>query len=518
MSNTEYIIGKPVEFIKLGIQEYLIIELDNEFHSSEIWVAYEITNTREKKALNSAIGSTKMMRVTYDTANIINVEHYGKTQVVFLSNVIEDFHQGQGNDMHLVLAGPSLEGEEDDLTVLINSIFELFKEYEHCNPIFENHTTQQIQNMFLKSVKTMIDSSTKFLVISTATSLKNIFELANNIILNETIKEYYNIQPFFMTNEQLNSYEDGYVLLPEAILFNPRRVTIDITVTELKNLEGFINNYYMTPALFAEVQVCANTLQSGLSRNIVALGPSGSGKTTWAKSVAQYTAELLQTEVGFVHVQGTRMAEQTPETWFIHEWAKGGSTGFTFTQFAEALLSDVPHIILIDEFNRVPTYAHNALYNVLDDTKMFEIHGVPYEITTPHIFIFTTNIGLEYAGTDVMDAAIINRMDCFLKFHHLPEQVEFEILNNACGNLPFNTEQKLVNIVKIMREIRKFTEQERVEFDVTIRTMMLVAKGVGAGYSIRQAIDTALITRLVAVDSMSNNIAKGIIDIINLHS
>lgn len=155
-------------------------------------------------------------------------------------------------------------------------------------------------------------------------------------------------------------------------------------------------------------------------RNVALWGPTGAGKTTFAiQFAAQYQRPLYVLNVGEVTEAEQLLGQMR---------AKDGSTYWEPSLLWQAV--QVPFaVILLDELNRGGNAkVVNALFEVLDDRRT--LGGAP--VAPGVIFFATLNEGVEYTGTDELDAAIGDRFAEGAYIDYSPDEVNVLVARHGC--------------------------------------------------------------------------------------
>lgn len=137
--------------------------------------------------------------------------------------------------------------------------------------------------------------------------------------------------------------------------------------------------------------------KDGKPRNIAIHGPAGAGKTSYGiQFAARFRRPLYVLNVG-------SLAE--PSEVLGHWEAKEGTTVWVHSDLWHAI--QVPYcVVVLDELNRgFSLKTLNALLPMLDDRRNLDGAAVAEGV----VFFATLNEGLEYVGTDELDAAIDDR-------------------------------------------------------------------------------------------------------------
>lgn len=197
--------------------------------------------------------------------------------------------------------------------------------------------------------------------------------------------------------------------------------------------------------------------------NTLLVGQSGNGKTSLAAEFAK------QHGMDFVKVNCSTVRD--PEEWFGYREAENGSTVFVPTAFTESVERGNA-VILLDELNRLEPYLHNSLMPLLDETRSTTVHGHNIEVGPNVVFFSTINIGSGFVGTFMLDTALKNRMDLTVIMPSLDRESEISLITKRVGL----DKTKAAKVVDAIRKVREVVAQHQVDVDVSIRSLLKVAR------------------------------------------
>lgn len=183
---------------------------------------------------------------------------------------------------------------------------------------------------------------------------------------------------------------------------------------------------YLDPLVAKQLQVL---LESGL--NILLDGPQGSGKTVLAQSIAK----SLGMEFVFFNCGAVIEASDFLATIQVRASATGQPvTDFIKTEVLVALEEAGTHperryLVFLDELNRCPESARNALMPALDTTRRIfhPIQNCFYPIPVNVQFVAAVNRGTAFTGTFGIDAAQLDRF-APLQMTYPPVDAEVKLL------------------------------------------------------------------------------------------
>jgi nitric oxide reductase NorQ protein len=142
------------------------------------------------------------------------------------------------------------------------------------------------------------------------------------------------------------------------------------------------------------------------TKHTMIFGPTGSGKTTLALWVAQESGRPVEVFPW--------SAVFDPEAAIIGSLKlEEGETRFHRSRFIDAITTP-GCVILLDEMNRAPGPASNALMSVTDHQGRIAVdldRGAQRVVARAEgvVVLATSNIGAEYTGTEMLDQALMNR-------------------------------------------------------------------------------------------------------------
>lgn len=225
-----------------------------------------------------------------------------------------------------------------------------------------------------------------------------------------------------------------------------------IEVEFVQALEFRLEGVYVDPLVARKLQVL---LESG--RNILLDGPQGCGKTVLARTIAR----TLGMEFVFFNASAVLEATDFLATVQVRASESGHPVmDFIKTDLLRALEEAGAHerrryLVFLDEFNRCPEPARNALMPALDATrKVFNpVENRFVEIPENVQFIAAVNRGSEFSGTFGIDVAQLDRF-APLQMDYPPPEDEVKLLRSRYPSLGSIVEL----VVKIADGVRKSPE------------------------------------------------------------
>jgi MoxR-like ATPase len=226
-----------------------------------------------------------------------------------------------------------------------------------------------------------------------------------------------------------------------------------IEVEYVAQREFLFEGVYLDPVIAKQLQVL---LESGL--NILLDGPQGCGKTVLARSIAQ----SLGMEFVFFNCGAVIEASDFLATLQVRASASGQPvTDFVKTEVLLALEEAAAHperryLVFLDELNRCPEHARNALMPALDATRRIyhPIDNRFLEIPANVQFVAAVNRGSGFTGTFGIDAAQLDRF-APLQMTYPPVEEEVKLLK---PRHPEMSEKLIRLVVEAADRLRKTPE------------------------------------------------------------
>jgi MoxR-like ATPase len=227
------------------------------------------------------------------------------------------------------------------------------------------------------------------------------------------------------------------------------------------------------------------------NKNQMIAGPSGFGKTL----LTQKAAKILSDKFNFFLIP--MGSAQDPRSTLIGNthFDKNKGTFFVDSKFVKAIQTK-NSIIVLDDLNREHPEASNILLSVLDyNQRCLTIDEDP---KTPVInvaknvsFIATSNFGLQYTGTKVIDRALLDR---FLMFDvDLPSIDEEHNLLKI--KFPSTNSDQLLNLVKIAQLTRENIKSNdpRLSNIISVRETVELAEMLNDGFTFNEISDLIIL-------------------------
>lgn len=251
--------------------------------------------------------------------------------------------------------------------------------------------------------------------------------------------------------------------------------------------ENFISSLPSCPSVESTGFYVTDKNWKYLVRNIkrnkptLLVGPTGTGKTEVVLMVCKMLGINCE-----VHDMGSM---QDPLTDLIGTHRiKDGSSTFDYAKFVDDVQK--PGVIVLDELSRAPLMTNNILFPCLDSRRELPLAIADSEgprcvkVHPECVFVATANIGSEYAGTNEIDAALMNRF-LPLKVDYMPFQNETEVLMKRC-----NIREDVANaIVRFSNVMRMKNKEGVVAYPVSTRENIAIGELIADGFTIAEAIE-----------------------------
>lgn len=289
-----------------------------------------------------------------------------------------------------------------------NSIFnfnlESVKSFLDCNEIQYIDITQVIDLFNLR----------KDLVLTFEIILRQIFMYKNNIkflICNEKLDDVKKYLPFtFKMNTHFFS-RDGVLSECQKVISNEYDTNeiIHIINSKLKGHDEFKKDFKFN----LQKYMFLNNLGERKIFSIFLTGESGIGKTEFAKmlSEAMYPAEsIIKINFGNYSSEG------------VLNSLIGSPPGYVGSEDGGELINKMKNsnskIVLIDEFEKATPGVFHFFYELLEDGKFTDRHGISHNMDG-YIIIFTSNLSRKRYINNVPDP-LKSRFDMVYEFLELP--------------------------------------------------------------------------------------------------
>jgi hypothetical protein len=204
-----------------------------------------------------------------------------------------------------------------------------------------------------------------------------------------------------------------------------------------------IDEFFHVPKDHKDCLDVVEDLSGDGAQNVILTGPQGCGKTELAIwYAAHYKRPLIVMNCATI---------REPKDWFGYKDAKDGSVFWHRSDFVRAVTMGGA-VVLLDEFNRLHSTLHNALYPLLDARRSTYVEelGEMINVGEKTVFFATCNIGFNHTGTFQMDSAIEDRFSMRIESKFLPVEQEIDVLQKKTG-IGLDDAQKLANLARDIR-------------------------------------------------------------------
>ncbi len=211
--------------------------------------------------------------------------------------------------------------------------------------------------------------------------------------------------------------------------------------------------------------------------NVLVTGRQGCGKSTMVRQFAARNNRPLATfQVGMLSEPGQLFGEYR---------LRDGRTEYQEFLFPKAVRTP-GCVVHLEEINR-PEHpkALNMLFSILSDDRAIWTDELGLVKVAPGVVFFATlNEGEEFAGTEMLDAALADRFYVTM-LDYLPPAVETEVLREKGGI----SEADALTLVNIANKLRANAQEPIV---VSTRHTLMMAEMIAVGASVREAITYSL--------------------------
>ena len=221
--------------------------------------------------------------------------------------------------------------------------------------------------------------------------------------------------------------------------------------------------------------------------NILITGNQGCGKSSLIRQFAGYYQRPMAIfQVGLLLEAGQLFGQQR---------LKDGETFYQSFLFPRVIR--VPGCVIhLEEINRSENpHALNELFSVLSEERSIWIDELGLVEVAPRVIFFATmNEGVEFSGTDELDAALKDRF-YRIRLEYPPVSIEKEILVLKTGVSP-SVAGDILNIVNKLRS------NKQAPIDISIRHSLMIAELAATGAPLREAIIYSLQISMDILESL----------------
>ncbi len=213
------------------------------------------------------------------------------------------------------------------------------------------------------------------------------------------------------------------------------------------------------------------------------VGPTGAGKTRIVEYVAKAVGKNF---VPFNCGEFSDMIGALKGTTHLKKRGSAMETVFVRSPLINAL-SGEGNLVLLDETPRSPQEVMNQLFSILDHQKRIEIaeEDPPVNLTLGKgtVCFATANIGTEYTGTTVIDAAFRDRF-MLVTMEYLKPDIEAKLVSTQVGL----SEEQAKQLSQFAHEARLLFKRGELPSAWSTRQSLRAATLVKHGFPIEQAI------------------------------
>ena len=227
-----------------------------------------------------------------------------------------------------------------------------------------------------------------------------------------------------------------------------------------------------------KLQLLERNIRCG--KHTMVVGPTGSGKTRLASEIGLsvggslevfHFSGIFDSEAAIIGIVGLA----------------NGTTRFKRSRFIDAITT--PRcVVLLDEINRAPGQATNAIMSLADfqGRLSIDLDGEGRRVVERAegvVFVATANVGVEYCGTEALDQALLNR---FLILRvGFPEDEHALLLER--GMPPTDAAWA----VRVATEVRKANERGQLPL-MSTRGLLEVEELVRDGFTMEEAVESVV--------------------------
>ena len=249
----------------------------------------------------------------------------------------------------------------------------------------------------------------------------------------------------------------------------------------MKSVEGLVvpahEPHFFLPQAVIENLDRVKLLAERHPVNVLVTGRQGCGKSTLVRQFAALHRRPLATfQIGILSEPGQLFGEYR---------LRDGRTEYQAFLFPRAVRTP-GCVIHLEEINR-PEHpkALNMLFSILSDDRSVWTDELGMVDVAPGVVFFATlNEGEEFAGTEMLDAALADRF-YVTALDYLPPAVETEVLREKGGI----GEADALTLVNIANKLRANAQEPIV---VSTRHTLMMAEMIAVGATVREAITYSL--------------------------
>jgi MoxR-like ATPase len=246
------------------------------------------------------------------------------------------------------------------------------------------------------------------------------------------------------------------------------------------------------PDFFVEAEHWRQLCFAGVyGQNVLLIGHSGSGKT----ELLDLVAAALERPSFVINFGAT----SEPRSALLGTTHFDRRTGTFFAESAFLKATQIPGtLIILDELSRCRPEAYNIILPLLDGQRTVAVDersdSPILELAEGVSFMATANVGLQYAGTEQLDHAVLDRFAVVLEIAFPPQAREIRLLVVRTGVAVKSAEV----LVKLAADQRSMTAEGAFVSPLSTRTLLATAFQAARGIPLREAVNACMLARFSA--------------------
>lgn len=238
------------------------------------------------------------------------------------------------------------------------------------------------------------------------------------------------------------------------------------------------------------LEILRNAYESGLF--VLIIGPKGTGKTSLVREFARIINEEKMQQTGKQYnLESINFSLRTRESHLVGaKTLSGGDVTFDEGILVRSMRNGA--ILYLDEINAAEADVLLRLDEALDDRRQIvlkESSSMEIIKADEKWFVVATINPLSHSGTKELPPQLLSRFPVRIKLEYPPEDVELEIVKTNLGKLEYNTDDDIVQAIKLANTLRQAAAVEELFYSPSLRETIAFAKLLKGGASTRKAAD-----------------------------